>query len=47
MIAAVSGAFAFAFFAVMMLLQFVLVFVYLPETKGVSLEQIQRTLGIE
>ena len=47
MIAAVSGTFAFAFFAVMMLLQFVLVFLYLPETKGVSLEQIQRTLGIE
>ena len=47
MIAEVSGAFAFAFFAVMMLLQFVLVFLYLPETKGVSLEQIQRKLGIE
>ena len=46
-IAEVSGAFAFAFFAVMMLLQFVLVLVYLPETKGVSLEQIQRKLGIE
>ena len=47
MIAAVSGATAFAFFAVMMLLQFVLVLLYLPETKGVSLEQIQRKLGIE
>jgi len=47
MVAAVSGATAFAFFAVMMLLQFVLVLVYLPETKGVSLEQIQRKLGIE
>jgi sugar porter (SP) family MFS transporter len=47
MIAQVSGAVAFAFFAVMMLLQFVLVLVYLPETKGVSLEQIQRKLGIE
>lgn len=46
-IAEVSGAFAFAFFALMMLLQFVLVFLYLPETKGVSLEQIQRKLGIE
>jgi len=31
----------------MMLVQFVLVLVYLPETKGVSLEQIQRRLGIE
>jgi sugar porter (SP) family MFS transporter len=47
MIAEVSGALAFAFFAAMMLLQFVLVLVFLPETKGVSLEQIQRTLGIE
>jgi sugar porter (SP) family MFS transporter len=47
MIAEVSGAFAFAFFAATMVLQFVLVFLYLPETKGVSLEQIQRTLGIE
>jgi sugar porter (SP) family MFS transporter len=46
-IAEVSGAMAFAFFAVMMVLQFVLVFLYLPETKGVSLEQIQRRLGIE
>ncbi len=31
----------------MMVLQFVLVWRFLPETKGVSLEQIQRTLGIE
>ena len=31
----------------MMVLQFVLVWLFLPETKGVSLEQIQRTLGIE
>jgi sugar porter (SP) family MFS transporter len=46
-IAEVSGALAFAFFAAMMLLQFVLVLLFLPETKGVSLEQIQRTLGIE
>jgi sugar porter (SP) family MFS transporter len=47
MIAEVSGALAFAFFAGMMVLQFVLVLLFLPETKGVSLEQIQRTLGIE
>jgi sugar porter (SP) family MFS transporter len=46
-VAEASGASAFAFFAVMMLLQFVLVWLVLPETKGVSLEQIQRTLGIE
>jgi MFS transporter, SP family, xylose:H+ symportor len=42
-----SGASAFGFFAAMMLLQFVLVLVLLPETKGISLEQIQRKLGIE
>jgi sugar porter (SP) family MFS transporter len=46
-IAEASGASAFAFFAVMMALQFILVLRFLPETKGVSLEQIQRTLGIE
>jgi sugar porter (SP) family MFS transporter len=46
-IAEASGASAFAFFAAMMVLQFVLVWMFLPETKGVSLERIQRTLGIE
>jgi sugar porter (SP) family MFS transporter len=46
-IADASGAAAFACFAVMMVLQFVLVWRFLPETKGVSLETIQRTLGIE
>jgi hypothetical protein len=42
-----SAGDAFAFFAAMMVLQFVLVWRFLPETKGVSLEQIQRQLGIE
>jgi sugar porter (SP) family MFS transporter len=42
-----SGAAAFGFFSAMMVLQFVLVWRFLPETKGVSLEQIQRTLGID
>jgi sugar porter (SP) family MFS transporter len=46
-IAEASGAAAFAFFALMMVLQFVLVWRFLPETKGVSLEAIQRTLAIE
>jgi sugar porter (SP) family MFS transporter len=46
-IAEASGASAFGFFAAMMVLQFVLVWRFLPETKGVSLEQIQRTLGID
>ena len=40
-----SGALAFAFFAVMMVLQFFLVLKYLPETKGVSLEQLQTQLS--
>jgi sugar porter (SP) family MFS transporter len=42
-----SGGLAFAFFSGMMVLQLVMVWKFLPETKGVSLEQIQRTLGIE
>jgi len=37
----VPVAWAFVFFAVMMVLQFFLVLKYLPETKGVSLEQLQ------
>lgn len=43
----VSRAAPFIFFASMMVLQFVLVMKYLPETKGVSLEEMQRHLGIE
>ena len=46
-VAEASGASAFAFFAAMMVLQFVLVLRFLPETKGVSLEHIQRKLGID
>jgi MFS transporter, SP family, arabinose:H+ symporter len=46
-IADVSKAGPFVFFAVMMVLQFIMVAKYLPETKGVSLEQIQKKLGIE
>ena len=30
----------------MMVLQFVLVLVFLPETKGVSLEELQKRLGV-
>ena len=44
-VAAASGGSAFAFFAAMMALQFVLVWRLLPETKGVSLEDIQKRLG--
>jgi SP family xylose:H+ symportor-like MFS transporter len=45
-VAAKSGAYAFGFFALMMVLQFVLVFKFLPETKGVSLEELQKRLGV-
>lgn len=43
-IAARSVALPFAFFSLMMLLQFVFVWRYLPETRGIALEGIQRAL---
>jgi SP family arabinose:H+ symporter-like MFS transporter len=46
-LAARSNAYPFYFFAAMMALQFVLVLLVFPETKGVSLERIQAKLGIE
>lgn len=46
-IADISGGHAFAFFAVMMVAQLLWVVFYMPETKGVPLEEIQRKLGIE
>jgi len=42
-----SAAAPFVFFASMMALQFVIVLFFFPETKGVSLEQLQESLGIE
>ena len=45
-IAHASGAFAFGFFALMMVLQFVLVAKFLPETKGISLEELQKGFGL-
>lgn len=45
-VAAKSQAAPFAFFAVMMALQFVLVLLFFPETKGRTLEQIQARLGL-
>jgi SP family arabinose:H+ symporter-like MFS transporter len=46
MIAARSGAYPFFFFAAMMALQFFVVLVLFPETKQVSLEELQRRLKI-
>jgi len=45
-IAARSGAYPFVFFAAMMVLQAVIVFIFFPETKRVSLEELQRKLKI-
>jgi sugar porter (SP) family MFS transporter len=44
-IAHASGAFAFGFFALMMVAQFFLVLKFLPETKGMSLEELQKQLS--
>jgi MFS transporter, SP family, arabinose:H+ symporter len=42
-----SGAYPFVFFGAMMVLQFFVVLLVYPETKQVSLEQMQQRLGIE
>jgi len=42
-----SGAYPFVFFGAMMVLQFFVVLLVYPETKQVSLEQMQQKLGIE
>ncbi|MBZ5619406.1 MAG: sugar porter family MFS transporter [Acidobacteriia bacterium] len=42
-----SGGAPFVFFAVMMVFQFFVVLATYPETKGYSLEEMQRKLGIE
>jgi len=42
-----SGAYPFVFFAGMTLLQFFVVLFIYPETKGISLEQMQQKLGID
>jgi len=46
-IAAAAGWMAFAFYALCMVGQLVWVLTVMPETKGVSLEKIQESLGIE
>jgi sugar porter (SP) family MFS transporter len=45
-VAAKSGAAPFALFAVMMAVQFFVVLFWYPETKGVTLEQMQKKMGI-
>ena len=45
-ISAHSTAAPFAFFAAMMTLQFILVLAVFPETRGITLEQLQHKLGI-
>lgn len=47
MFAEKTGAHIFAFYAGMMVLQLIWVIAMMPETKGVSLEQMQKKLGIE
>ena len=46
LMAAASGAYPFVFFAFMMVLQFFVVLFVYPETKGISLEDMQKKLGI-
>lgn len=46
-IAKASGSIAFGFFALMMVAQFILVAKFLPETKGDSLEELQKRLGLQ
>ena len=45
-IAASSGAYPFVFFSAMMVLQFFVVLFVYPETKGITLEQMQKKMGI-
>jgi sugar porter (SP) family MFS transporter len=40
------AAYAFEFFAAMMVLQFFVLLKFLPETKGISLEELQKRLGV-
>jgi sugar porter (SP) family MFS transporter len=47
MFAEASGGYTFAFYAAMMVLQLVWVIKWMPETKGIPLEEIQKKLHIE
>jgi MFS transporter, SP family, arabinose:H+ symporter len=46
LLSARSAAFPFAFFSVMMAVQFIVVLFVFPETKGIPLEQMEKELGI-
>lgn len=46
MLAAKSGGYPFLFFSVMMVAQFLVVLFVYPETKGISLEEMQKKLQI-
>ena len=46
-VAEISGGHVFAFYSVMMILQWIWVVRVMPETRGVPLEEIQKRLGIE
>jgi len=46
LMAASSGGYPFVFFSAMMVLQFFVVMFFYPETKGISLEEMQRKLKI-
>ena len=45
-VAAQSGGYPFVFFSIMMVAQFVVVLLWYPETKGITLEEMQKRLGI-
>lgn len=47
LMAARSGGYPFVFFACMMVLQFFVVLFTYPETKGISLEEMQKKLGVK
>lgn len=45
-VAAKSGGYPFVFFSIMMAVQFFVVLLWYPETKGITLEDMQKKLGI-
>ena len=47
LMAARSGGYPFLFFACMMVVQFFVVWLTYPETKGISLEEMQKKLGVK